>query len=275
MNEELTQAEQQELWQRLRKAELDCSRAIAYQECLNTISAHVLHYHGQKQGYDIDHYWSNDRDDLMYSFGHRSKASVVRYFHGMNQMMREAKTRYFAEKYPDRIQNTPEFDGVGDYCIHAIFCPHIQVAGDGKTAVGCFHAPAICSELGVTGKQEPSGEWGGYGVNFRLETDGRWRIWQIQQLGGGGFDIGEDVIDNTDRPNPPYPPVAEELRAARGEEPITPEPNFTARDRGPLTRYRVAAIEPEMQEPYDTWDDSLTYLRDYAVHEYYADKEGK
>ena len=47
MDEKLTQAEQQALWQRLRQADLDCSRAIAYQECLNTISAHVLHYHGQ------------------------------------------------------------------------------------------------------------------------------------------------------------------------------------------------------------------------------------
>lgn len=273
MEEDLTLEEQRELRNTFAQIDLESERALGYRECLNTISAHVLHYHGQKQGYDIDHYWSNDRNDIMYSFGHRGKASVVRYFHGMNMLMREAKTEYFSKMFPDRILNNKDFDGVGDYCIHAIFCPHIQVAGDGKTAVGCFHAPAICSELGLDGKQEPSGEWGGYGVNFRLENDGRWRIWQIQQLGGGGFDIGEDVIDNTDRPNPPYPPVAEELRAAAGKPSLIPEPDFFASDRGPLTTYRVAAVIPEMQEPYKTWDESISYIRDYPVVEYYGKKE--
>ena len=271
MEEKLTRQEEDELRGEFEEILRQSNRAIGYHESLYIISAHVLHYHGQKQYETLTNYWSHDYDNVMYSSGHRGMKSVMRYFHGMNDMMREAKTAHFAAMFPDRVQDTPEFRGVGDYCIHAIFCPHIVVSEDAKTAVGMFHAPAICSEVGIDGVMEPYGEWGGYGVNFHHESDGRWRIWQINQLGDFIFPMDPYTVDNTDRPNPPYPPVAEELRRARGEGTLTPEPNFHAKDRGVMTLYRVAAVEPEMQEPYETWDESLSYMRDYKVTEYHRE----
>ena len=273
MEEKLTPLEEEEFQAAFAEILHDAERAAGYFECLFTISAHVLHYHGQRQYETLTTYWSRDYDNVMYSAGHRGMKSVMRYFHGMNDMMREAKTAHFAAMFPDRIQDTPEFRGVGDYCIHAIFCPHIIVAQDAKTAVGIFHAPAICSELGIDGVMEPYGEWGGYGVNFHHERDGRWRIWQINQLGDFTFPMDPYTVDNTQRPNPPFPPVAETLRTAQGKPPLTPEPDFRVRDRGVMTRYRVAAVEPEMQEPYDSWDEAISYIRDYKVAEYFGEEE--
>lgn len=272
MDKNLAVQEEQELRAQFEEILRDSHRAAGYHECLFVISAHVLHYHGQKQYETLTNYWSKDYDNVMYSAGHRGMKSVMRYFHGMNDMMREAKTAHFAALFPDRVLNTPEFRGVGDYCIHAIFCPHIVVAGDGKTAVGAFHSPAICSELGIDGVMEPYGEWGGYGVNFHYESDGRWRIWQINQLGDFTFPMDPYTVDNTERPNPPFPPVAEQLRSKAGKPSLVPKPDFFVKDRGVMTKYRVAAVEPEMQEPYDTWDDAISYIRDYAVTEYH--KEG-
>lgn len=275
MDERLTLQEEAELREAFGEILLESDRAIGYHESLFIISAHVLHYHGQRQYETLTNYWSHDFDNVMYSAGHRGMKSVMRYFHGMNDMMREAKTAHFAAMFPDRVRNTMAFRGVGDYCIHAIFCPHIMVADDAKTAIGIFHAPAICSELGIDGVMEPYGEWGGYGVNFHHESDGRWRIWQINQLGDFTFPMDPYTVDNTQRPNPPFRPTADQLRQARGEASVTPEPDFTAKDRGVMTWYRVAAVEPEMQEPYATWDDSISYMRDYDVVEYFGEVRGK
>ena len=248
-------------------AEQDARRALAWEECLNAYCAHVLHYHGQQQRKDLEDYWSQDRDDIAYGHGdggHIGKSHVVRYFAGMNEMWREVKLKYFSEKYPDRVKNTAEFNGVGDYCIHAIFSPCIQVSDDLQTATAYLHSPAICSELDLNGQQGPMIEWGGYGVTFHHDQAG-WRIWQIRGYNDYTFFWKGEIIDNTDRPDPPYPPVAEQLRQQAGKAPIRPEPNFTVTGKGVMQRFRVAKVEPEMQPPYDTWDESLSYVRDYFV----------
>ena len=244
-------------------------RALAWEECLNKYCAHVLHYHGGQQRKDLNEYWSLDRYDIAYghgSHGHIGRDSVVNYFAGMNERWRDVKLKYFSEKYPDRITNDAPFLGVGDYCIHAIFSPHIQVAGDGQTATAYFHSPAICSEADMNGDQGPMVEWGGYGVTFVRDRAG-WKIWQLRGYNDYIFFWPGEVVDHTDRPDPPFPPAAERLLRERGESSPEPAPNFTASCRGPMTRYRVAAVEPEMQAPYQTWNGSMSYVRDYPVAE--------
>lgn len=267
MQETYTEQELQQVEAIFDKAEHQAKKALAWQECLNDYCAHVLHYHGQKQREDIETYWSMDRYDIAYGHGDHGfigKAQVLDYFAGMNEKMRDAKLRYFSGKFPDRIAYSPEYIGVGDYCIHAIFTPHIQVAEDLRTATAFLQSPAICSELDLACKQAPMIEWGGYGATF-VRDDAGWKIWQIRGYSDYGLGMEGWMIDHTDRPDPPYPTVAEQLRAEKGLSSLIPDPDFTVTDRGPLTRYRIAAVEPEMQAPYETWDDSISYIRDYPV----------
>lgn len=267
MTEEYTQQELLEIEQNLKKASRNAQTVLAWRECHNDYSAHIFHYHGQKQRKDLDTYWSGEREDIAYAHGPHGfigRDVVYNYFANMNELMHDAKLEYFAEKYPEHVKATPEFLGVGDYCIHALFTPYIQVAEDLKTATGYFHCIAICSEMSMFGKQEPMCVWGGYGVSFTNDSDG-WKIWQLREYCDFQFDMPGWQIDHTDRPDPPRPPVAEQLRAAQGKPSLIPAPNFTAEGRGAHYMFRVAKIEPEMQAPYDSWDDSMSYMRDYQV----------
>lgn len=248
------------------QAEHDAGKAIAWRECLNDYCAHVLHYHGQKQREDIETYWSSDRYDIAYAHGDHGfigKNQVLDYFAAMNEKMRDAKLRYFSEKL-EGVQYTPEYIGVGDYCIHAIFTPHIQVAEDLNTAVGFFQSPAICSELDMRCQQAPMVEWGGYGAAFVRDKAG-WKIWQIRGYADYGFPMEGWKIDHSDRPDPPFQPLPEELRRENGQPSLTPAPNFTVKDRGPLTKYRIAQVEPELQGEYQTWSEAISFIRDYPT----------
>ena len=133
---------------------------------------------------------------------------------------------------------------VGNLVMHNPVCPVIEVAGDGKTAKGVWIGIGL---LGVknreTGELEGIWEWDKYGVDF-IKEDGEWKIWHhhIYRL-LHGWNVDGKWIDQFS-----------------AEEPFkAPTPDGPAIDDNPYTPDTVQRMVPKPPEPYETWDETVSY----------------
>jgi hypothetical protein len=224
-------------------------RALDYQEIQNVMAAHSYCYEAQKQWEELDNFWSK-RDDIAYGTQHVGRQSVIDYYCKTNETSRQAKLEIMNKLFPD-IEPVKENEGIGDMVIHLLTTPYITIAGDGQTAKGLWYGPSICCEIDYNGEPVPVSIMEKCAVDF-IKEDGEWKIWHYRQLPEFMTRLDKSVVDGSQMfqrtaaeglGGPPAPPK---------DGPPGPEPYSTR---------RVAGWLPELPAPYETWDDTMSYIK--------------
>lgn len=148
--------------------------------------------------------------------------------------------RRFAEVYKFLDKGTP-----GQLHMHPLTTPVIEVAGDGNTAKGVW----ICTGLNTVPlpdkKPQAFWSWCKYGVDF-VKEEGNWLLWHLYVAGIFMTPYEKSWVEAP----PPAPPYME------GElKPDRPSPRLWMYNINAVTEY-----DPVLPEPYETWDESMSYV---------------
>lgn len=129
--------------------------------------------------------------------------------------------------------NPEKYYGVGEFFMHTLTTPIIEIAEDGQTAKGMWYSPGAVGDNWM---------WEQYGVDFKNE-DGEWKIWHMHMFADFGVKPGESW--NRDAlPNRP---------ANDQRPPDIPGPLYSAH-----TKHTLIQITP-MPEPYRTFKETFSY----------------
>jgi len=148
--------------------------------------------------------------------------------------------------------------------IHALTTPLIEVAGDGKTVKGAWIAPGHETAAGK-GKALASWAWCKYGADF-IKEDGKWKIWHLRVYGifMTAFDKPWTEVTGPIGSHDEFTELMPGVKLVPGAPPVF---EFSV-DRPPSSggwEYRTDALYPYDQplppQPYETWDDSMSYVK--------------
>lgn len=235
--------------------DLEIQRARAYGEIQNVIAAHTYCYEAQEQVYEFENFWSK-RDDIAYS-GSNGRKAAMDYYAASNAAARKAKLEHMSKLFPDKVKNTDEYEGVGDMVIHLLTTPYIVVAGDCKTAQGLWYVPSVNCEIDENGEPCVNTIWEKCFVDFIYE-DGAWKIWHFTQWVQFAGALDKSLVDGS----------FQHKRFFSSGQPA-PEPGEMEmmKDSDSLDQTysttRVAKFRPEMPKPYETWDESMSAVRQH------------
>ena len=223
--------------------------ALDYMEIQNVIARHVYYFNAQKQYEELDAIWSKAPD---IAYGHNGgfkvgQESVRNYYGGMNERQRKKKLEIMSQLYQD-VKNVKENEGIGDLVMMPVQTPCIEVAGDGKTAKGVWFSYGMNFEVGADGKPVAYSFWGKMGVDF-IKEDGKWKIWHLVGYGDVMWRNEQSWVDNI---NPPL------------ERTVPEDENWDKLKDPPYQLYSAKTLpqyDPKPPEPYETWDDSMSYAK--------------
>jgi hypothetical protein len=133
----------------------------------------------------------------------------------------------------------------GMMALHPMVSPMVVVAGDGKTAKGMWLTTGFVAHKDKAGVLGATWEWGTYGIDF-IKEDGQWKFWHfhIYRLFRTGWDKG--LKD--------WNPDAEVMKV-----PDDIKPDGPGVDDYPYRPNEVFILKPDLPEPYEKWDKSLSY----------------
>lgn len=275
-------------------AERYAARALAWTDISNLFARHVYYIRSGMERRDFDELWA-DRPDICYlvnGAGFSGRNAVYNCYVASKEMLQRDVLRTLAELLPGQIEPTEKNRGSGEYELHSLINPFIQVAKDGKTAKGTWWSP------GIVGHVEPDGTYRAYAsavifsADFILEG-GAWKIWHLRETDEFSTPLDGDSLDrslaNARKGIPEQHmaysgmkmPTKTELQAMLADDKVpggrTGEVLRTLYDLPPacpthnlemVDKPRTSVLHPnrfidDMVEPYDTWDDSMSVLRDY------------
>jgi hypothetical protein len=131
--------------------------------------------------------------------------------------------------------------------MHTSFSPVVEVAADGKTALGVWDSfgPSI------NGPDDSGWDWNKYGVDF-IKEDGVWKIWHLQVFPVFSTPYGTSVTD-TAKAN-----AAKGINAAEGDTGRRP-PSWTG-PNDPLWIFdgKTSLRGPKTPRPYCTYSPELS-----------------
>lgn len=141
--------------------------------------------------------------------------------------------------------------------------PVIQVAADGKTAKGLWLSPGLTTGGNPQIGYQASWAWIKYGCDFVLEEDG-WKIWHLRVYGIFMTPFEESWVTSSQKVIPPEELGKKKKMMAEREKnrPAGAAPDRTNDDYD--WTYGTDKIYPTDMPvpptPYDTWDDSMTFM---------------
>ncbi len=161
----------------------DATRAVDTLAVQNVMGRHAFYHGAGKNCDELKAIWATKSGDDTFSNPHGSWVGMKNIYNSYclaNTENQKKALEALRAKYPE-IKDSPESYGVGDFLIHTLTTPIIEIAGDGKSAKGMWYSP------GVMVGAKPDGTAGGiwffekYGVDF-VKEDGQWKIWHIQMF---------------------------------------------------------------------------------------------
>ena len=164
----------------------------------------------------------------------------------------QIKSKLVQRLFPEYLAHRSDEDihGVGESTVYPIVAGVIEVAGDRKTAKGCWLCFGADISIGTDGPVH-RWEYGAMAADFVLE-DGQWRIWHLLHVvdmdapGGSNWAKEPKVYEDL--------PDFEELRGLTLPEPTVPKEVhrsfYAGRPFSPL---------PAVPEPYDTFAETFSY----------------
>ena len=255
----------QELLERIEKLEAEVKKARRgedYREICNVIAGHSYCYNAHEQAYEIEHFWTKEKQDAFYN-GNTTPEGVAYYYINNTKALR-AKQREIV----NRVYNMDlgEDDKVGYRVINMLGTPYVEIAGDGQTAQGVWMVFNVLCHLDQDGVPQPSVSVSKMCAEFTKEN-GQWRLWRFRGC-PGGFDLKVELAntglepEDEDRQNrmmfgmPHFTEEEEKILHHRtlktGERDL--------RDMG-YKPWSKAVNDPPLPEPYETWDDSRAFFQ--------------
>ena len=233
-------------------------RAVAYGDIANLFAAFTFYMRGNAEGDAFRELWSK-RDDVKYvadGKGYAGREAVEAFMVKMREAQRQEKLSMLAALFPGEIKDSPEYLGAGDYDFHWLTTPNIRIADDLKTAKGAWWSPGIKAEVGPDGEMRSYLHTVNFGCDF-INEDGQWKIWHLREFEEFSYPVAGSVVDMTGRQGQTRKELEKRLEAG------APKWNVEKTAMEPATKFRVARMLPDVVKPYDTWDDSMSCIRDY------------
>ncbi len=232
--------------EKLAKAEKLAQKAQDYIDIQNLMAAHLACYRAQKQYYEIENYWVKHRDDIAYGNVLGRKAVMSFYCDG-NARMRKEKLKLVHEHYPE-VEICPENEGVGDMVAKGAANPYVIIAEDGMSAKGLWFSPGMCVEVGPDCRPKANYIQEKVGIDFLKEPEG-WKIFRLNLYLDFMTNLPTELFEEHEHKERTFSfPTKGEHRE---EKPPKREPPYSVK--------KPAAFQPEIPQPYETWDDSMAF----------------
>lgn len=232
-------------------------RAADYQDVVNAYTAHAYYYRGQMQPEEMDIFWVRNRHDVTYNI-YAGREALNNYYLESTSEFKSTKIRMFHDWYPEYpLENKRENYGVGDLVLMHQTTPYVEIAGNGQTAQGYWRDSGLTAEL--QGDGMPAGMIGvntGCGGDL-MKEDGRWKIWHF--IAGVSAEGGVDLPLNFKYLLPHEAAPNHDIGMKLGG-------NVELQMKGSqFSPVSIPRNEPELPLPYDTWDDSRSYVKEKSV----------
>jgi len=168
--------------------------------------------------------------------------SIRKYYVEQHAEAGRANLARMTRLYPE-LKNDPANVGAGDFVMHTLTTPVIEVAGDGQTAKGVWYTPGAVGVTDAQGRLTGAWLWERYAVDF-IREDGQWRIWHFLVLTDFDVGMGRDIDPAAAHPGVP----------GAGE---SWDVNTKSYPRWSATT--VPALMPPLPEPYRTFSETFSY----------------
>lgn len=238
-------------------------KAVAALEVQNVMSRHAYYHGAGKNCEELDAIWVKNTPVPTFSnpIGSWVGMDHIKSSYCETNLDNQKKTlEALKKKYPEIKEGRENF-GVGEWLIHTLTTPIIEIAGDGKTAKAMWYSPG--AYIGAKPDGTASGTWffEKYGVDFAKE-DGQWRIWHIQMFYDFTGPLEKGFADVPIKEEASLTSAAIAITAEAGERKMEDprmkmqrsQPN-PYKEWGPTT---VPAIV-RMPEPYYTFSETFSY----------------
>ena len=197
-------------------------------------------------------FWSENEPTLAFNDGVYRGAAAVKAYYDACRDRNALVAELLQKKFPERLgrMSAEEIYGIGPFKVMPMYCPIIEVAGDGETAKGLWFCQGARNEVEACG---PRARWtfGWYAVDFRKEADG-WKVWHMQYVN----DVDGTCGQSWGKENPAYPDLPEFAPLKDFAYPAYTEAKTV---RAYYTPDRPVTEAPAIPEPYETFADTFSY----------------
>lgn len=227
------------------EAEEAAFRADSYRQVANAQSAHNWGYYQHLHKDELDQYWAQTVDDIVYAHGreaHYGHEAVYQYYIETPRSMCESGRKFALQNYGIRTEAP---DGPG-YRVHNVLgSPVVEIAGDGKTARGIWMAYTFMSQMNSRGEADPSFGLARYGDEFCYEN-GRWKMWHRRDYVDAMLPcriLDREPFENS---TPHFEEGVKKI-AQEGDSIYHP--------------YSCTRREPAIPQPYESWTQEQSYIQ--------------
>lgn len=259
---ERAKKENAKLEQLVQAAELAAVRASGYYHVCNAQAAHNFGYYQHLHKEELDKYWAHD-ENIIYAHSNTAyfgRESTYNYYINTPKSMMECQRKSAEENYG--MTHFKEGDGPGYRVHNVIGSPVVEIAEDGGSAQGIWMAYTMMSQLESNGTANPSYGLARYGDEFLREADNgdglTWKIWHRR-------DYVDSMLPCDPVQQQPYesnaPGIPEEQWEQNGIYKIEMLGDVI------YTPTSLTYREPAIPQPYETWDDSMSYIKPVKAKE--------
>ena len=271
------------------------ARALSWTQIANLFDRHVYCVRSGLEQQEFDTLWSAGEDVcwMVNDFGWSGREAVRSAYAAAKDAVRQQTLTHLSALAPAVIANTPEELGAGEYELHSLVTPYIQVAGDNNTARGVWYSPGIAGHVDEAGTYRVAAVLVCYAADF-VREEGGWKLRHLREYDDASVDVtglihdsaleaalrGETPTDG-ERPGMGGAKTREELEKMLAEgkappgrtgdtlrtlwdlPPAAVPGSLTMKDRPQTTLLRPNRFIDDMVEPYETWTEDMSVLRDY------------
>lgn len=161
-------------------------RSLAWQACSNLAGAHEDYHTALNHEGELEDLWVNEEEYMETMSWTNNTQKMVGYdniyaFYVTDLDPHIEQCTRTAESMDDtgKIENNEEWQGTGMLWYHMLMSPEIEVAADGKTAIGHWQSWGTVTEPSGDGY---TAQWTceDYNMVFVKQSDGNWKIWHLR-----------------------------------------------------------------------------------------------
>ena len=245
------------LEQRVEQAEKKAERADDYRQIMNVMAGHSFCYNAHEQQYEIDRFWTKEKEDCWYN-GSTTPIGVETYYVNNTKRLRALQRDIVSRVYHKALT---EKDKVGYRVMNMLTTPFIEIAGDGQTAQALWFVFNVLCHVDENGVPQPTVNAGKQCAEFTKEN-GVWKLWRFRGC-PGGFDLDVGLTNTGLTPSDTKmtfgtpKPTEEELRLMHQRRLVNEPKSFDDYGYSPWT---PASNDPPLPEPYETWADAKPFF---------------
>jgi hypothetical protein len=236
-----------------------------YAEIKTVYAAHAYCMGAQQQRYELDNYWAQEHEDLVYAIDNDAYAGrdkVYEFYAYATERAARTRLENLHRLFPDEVSLSDENLGMGDLCIRGSNTPYIEVSMDGRTARGIWQVIDLTSYLDEKGDPKPYLVIGRNLVEFVRESSG-WRIWHFRILRDFQWKLDKDFILSKTKLFRTVGNSGTMVPANVKLRPFEMEGNYSTR--------RVPKFAPPLPQKTPTWDEERSFC--YVVGRLDADPD--